>query len=66
LNLMGVDSRALTVTDCAELLNLMSPLFLDGRLRPAKISKRGSLREAPELYSYVSRGDGGKAVFVLD
>ena len=66
LTLMGVDSRALTVADCAKLLNLMSPLFLDGRLGPAKISKRGSLREAFELYSYVSSGGGGKAVFVFE
>ena len=66
LTLMGVDSRALTVTDCAELLNLMSPLFLDGRLKPAKISKRGSLGDARELYSYVSGGGGGKAVFIFD
>jgi NADPH:quinone reductase-like Zn-dependent oxidoreductase len=66
LTLMGVDSRALTVTECAMLLNLISPLFLDGRLRPVKICKRGSLREAPELYSYVSKGGEGKAVFVFD
>jgi NADPH:quinone reductase len=66
LTLMGVDSRVLTVTACAKLLNLMAPLFLDGRLKPAKISKRGSLQDAPELYSYVNRSGGGKAVFVFD
>jgi NADPH:quinone reductase len=66
LTLMGVDSRALTVTACAKLLNLMAPLFIDGRLKPAKISKRGSLQDAPELYSYVNRSGGGKAVFVFD
>ena len=66
LTVMGVDSRALTVTDCARLLKLMSPLFIDGRLRPAKISKRGSLLDARELYSHVSRGGGGKAVFVFE
>jgi hypothetical protein len=66
LTLLGVDSRALTVTDCAKLLNSMSPLFLEGRLWPAKISKRGALRDAGELYSYVLRRGGGKAVFVFD
>jgi NADPH:quinone reductase len=66
LNLLGVDSRALTVTDCAELLDRISPLFSDGRLRPAKISRRGSLQEAGELYAYVSRSGGGKAVFVFE
>jgi hypothetical protein len=44
----------------------MSPLFLEGRLRPAKISKRGSLGDARELYSHVSAGGGGKAVFVFE
>jgi NADPH:quinone reductase-like Zn-dependent oxidoreductase len=66
LTLMGVDSRALTVTASARLLNLMAPMFLDGRLKPSKISRRGSLREAGELYAYVSRRRGGKAVFVFD
>ncbi len=64
--LMGVDSRALTVTDCAQILNLMSPLFVDGRLRPVKISRRGLLRDAHELYSYVNRSGGGKAVFIFE
>jgi ABC-type phosphonate transport system ATPase subunit len=66
LTLMDVDSRALTVTACARLLDLMAPLFTDGRLKPTKISRRGSLSEARELYSYVSRRGGGKAVFVFD
>jgi len=66
LTLMGVDSRALTVTACARLLDRMSPLFVDRRLTPAGISKRGSLQDAQELYSYVGRGGGGKAVFVFD
>jgi len=66
LTLVGIDSRALAVTDCARLLKLMSPLFIDGRLRPAKISKRGSLRDARELYSHASRGSRGKAVFVFE
>jgi len=66
LTLIGVDSRVFTVTDCAQLLKLMSPLFLNGRLKPARISQRGSLRDAGELYSFVSRGGRGKAVFIFD
>jgi hypothetical protein len=65
LTLMGVDSRALTVTACARLLDLMGPLFIDDRLKPTKISRRGLLSEACELYSHVSRRGGGKAVFVF-
>ena len=66
LTLVGVDSRALSVSASAQLLNLMGPLFLDGRPRPAKILRRGSLRDARELYSCVSRSGVGKAVFVFD
>lgn len=35
-------------------------------LKPAKISQRGSLRDAGELYSFVSRSGGGKSVFIFD
>jgi NADPH2:quinone reductase len=64
LTLLGVDSRALTVTDCAKLLDSMSPLFETGRLRSSRISKRGTLRDAYELYSFVANGGDGKAVFI--
>jgi NADPH:quinone reductase-like Zn-dependent oxidoreductase len=66
LTIMGVDSRALTVTACAKFLNSMASLFLDGRLRPAKIARRGSLSDGRELYAYVSKGEGGKAVFTFE
>ncbi len=66
LTLLGVDSRALTVTDCARILNSLLPLFEAGRLKAARIAKRGSLQEARELYAYVSKGGGGKAVLVFD
>ena len=66
LTLIGVDSRVPTVTECAKLPNLMALLFIDGRLMPAKISQRGPLQDAQELYSYVSRRCEAKAVFVFD
>jgi NADPH2:quinone reductase len=64
--LFGVDTRALTVTDCAKVLGAMSPLFEHGRLRPSAITRRGSLRDAQELYSFVDQGGVGKAVFVFE
>jgi len=64
LTLLGVDSRAISVTDCAKLLSGMAPLFEAGRLRPSRISKRGTLEDARELYSFVASGGAGKAVFV--
>ena len=66
LTLLGVDSRALTVTDCARLLDSLSPLFQAGRLKAAKITKRGSLEDATELYAHVSKGSEGKAVLLFD
>ena len=66
LTLLGVDSRALTTSDCARRLNSMAPLFLDGRLQPLAIARRGRLDDAGQLYSYVEEGKGGKAVFVFD
>ena len=60
MTLIGVDSRVPTVTECAKLPNLMALLFMDGRLMPAKISQRGPLQDAQELYSYVSRRGGIK------
>ena len=66
LTLFGVDSRAFTVTDCAKLLGAMTPLFEAGRLRPSRISRRGTLRDAHELYAFVASGGNGKAVFVAD
>ena len=66
LTLLGTDSRALTVTDSAHVLDSIAPLFVDGRLRPLRIARRGSLQEARELYSYVKSSGGGKAVFVFN
>ncbi len=65
LTLLGVDSRALTVTDCAGILEKLAPLFEKGALRAARIGKRGSLDDAVELYAHAGSGGAGKAVFVL-
>ena len=65
LTLSGVDTRALSVVDCAQLLQAMSRLFKLGRLKPAKISRRGPLTDAQSLYSYVDNGGEGKAVFIF-
>jgi NADPH:quinone reductase-like Zn-dependent oxidoreductase len=66
LTLLGVDSRPLTVTDSARILDSLAPLFSKGTLKPAKISRKGSLQDAVALYSHVLEGGAGKAVFVFD
>jgi NADPH:quinone reductase len=65
LTLLGVDSRAFTVSDCARILDSLSPLFAKGLLKAAKIAKRGSLQDATELYAHAGKGAAGKAAFVF-
>jgi NADPH2:quinone reductase len=62
LSLLGIDSRALTVTDCSKLLATMAPEFEAGRLKPSRISRRGTLANVCELYAFADSGGGGKAV----
>jgi NADPH:quinone reductase len=62
LTLLGIDSRALTVTDSSKLLAAMAPDFEAGRLRPSAIAKRGTLADIRELYAFVDNGGAGKAV----
>jgi NADPH:quinone reductase len=66
LTLLGVDSLALTVTDCSKLLAAMTPDFEAGRLKPSAISKRGTLDDVFDLYTFVENGGRGKAVFTLE
>jgi NADPH:quinone reductase-like Zn-dependent oxidoreductase len=66
LTLLGVDSRALTVTDSALLLESLAPWFGKGALKTARIGKRGSLKDAAQLYAHAGKGGEGKAVFVFD
>jgi NADPH:quinone reductase len=66
VTLFGVDSLALTVTDCAKLLAAMTPDFEAGRLKPSAISKRGTLDDFFDLYTFVESGGRGKAVFNLE
>jgi NADPH2:quinone reductase len=65
LTLLGVDSRALTVSDCARVLESLTGLFAKGSLKAARITKRGSLDDAVELYTHAGKGGEGKAVFVF-
>ncbi len=65
VTLFGVDTRALTVADCARLLGAMSPMFEAGRLQPSAVAKHGTLLDALELYSFVDKGGAGKAVFAF-
>jgi NADPH:quinone reductase len=66
LTLFGVDSRALTVVDCAAILNRIGPMFDSGLLKPAQIGLEGKLDDAVALYSAVSNSSAaGKVVFAM-
>lgn len=65
LALLGVDSRGISVTECARIMDSLSPLFAAGKLKPSKIGKRGSIEDAAELYAHAGDGGRGKSVFVL-
>jgi NADPH2:quinone reductase len=62
LSLFGADSRPLTVTDSSKLLAAITPEFEAGRLKPSRISRRGTLADVCELYAFVDSGGSGKAV----
>jgi NADPH:quinone reductase len=66
LSLFGVDSRALTVTESSRLLAEIAPEFESGRLQPSPISRRGTLEEINELYTFVESGGEGKAILSSD
>lgn len=65
LTLLGVDSRAITVTDSAKMLASMASDFEAGRLKPSNIAKRGKLENLVELYGFVAGGGEGKAVCTM-
>jgi NADPH:quinone reductase len=57
LKVLGVDSRRLDVTACAQLLAAMAPGFEEGKFRAAA-AEAHSLEEAPEVYVRVLKGTG--------
>lgn len=65
LTLLGVDSRALTVTGSSKILAEMTSDFEAGRLKPSAMARRGALDDIPDLYAFVLKGGSGKAVFAV-
>jgi NADPH:quinone reductase len=63
--LLGLNTGVLDATECARILNEMTPLFESEALRPSVIAERHPLAEAAEAYARVTSGKAGKVVLVM-
>lgn len=63
--LLGLTTQALGVTQCAEILKEITPLFESCALKPAIISEKYPLSEAPQAYRRVASGKSGKVVLIM-
>jgi len=66
LSLFGVDTRAYDTKASARILELLTPGFEEGALKPSPIARRFTLDEAADAYSAVESGTlKGKVVFAF-
>ncbi len=63
--LLGLDTQKFNATDCAVILNELTPLFESGALKAPPVSKRFPLSDAPHAYSLVAAGRSGKVVLTM-
>jgi NADPH2:quinone reductase len=63
--LLGLDTQKFNATDCAPILNELTPLFESGALKALPVSKRFALSDAPQAYSLVAAGRSGKVVLTM-
>lgn len=66
LTLTGLNTGALDATECARIMDQLTPLFKTGAIRPPRIAERHPLSNAAEAYAHVERGTIGKVVLVPD
>jgi len=64
--LFGLDTQKLDATQCAAILNELTPMFESGALKPSAIGERYPLDQAAEAYSRVAAGGAGKVVLMMD
>jgi NADPH:quinone reductase-like Zn-dependent oxidoreductase len=65
LALIGLNTQALDVTRCSDLLREIAPLFESGALQPPAVGEPYPLTEAPRAYERVVSRGGGKVVLVV-
>jgi NADPH2:quinone reductase len=63
--LLGLDTQKFNATDCAAILNELTPLFESGAFKAPPIGKRLPLSDAPQAYSLVAAGRSGKIVLTM-
>lgn len=62
--LFGLDTQKLDASQCAAILNELTPLFESGALKPSAIDERYPLAEAVQAYNRVAAGSG-KVVLIM-
>jgi NADPH:quinone reductase len=63
--LFGLDTQAMSATECAQILNELTPLFDSGALRPPAVAHAVPFSQAPQAYQRVAAGQPGKVVLVF-
>lgn len=63
--LFGLDTQKFDATECAGILNELTPLFESGALKPPAVAERYPLDQAAEAYSRVAAGRSGKIVLLM-
>jgi NADPH:quinone reductase-like Zn-dependent oxidoreductase len=56
---------ALDATECAAILNELTPLFESGALKPPVVAEQFPLSDAAKAYEHVASGQAGKVVLVM-
>jgi NADPH:quinone reductase len=63
--LFGLNTQPFDATQCAGILNELTPLFESGALEAPVIAERYPLSEAAQAYGWVASGKAGKVVLVM-
>jgi NADPH:quinone reductase-like Zn-dependent oxidoreductase len=63
--LLGLDTQQLDATQCADILEGLTPLFESGSLKPPAVAQQYPLSDAAQAYEQVAAGKNGKVVLVM-
>lgn len=63
--LLGLTTQVLDVTQCAEILKEIAPLFESGALKPPIASEKYPLSEAAQAYRRAASGKSGKVMLIM-
>ena len=64
--ILGINTIPMDASDCAAILERLTPLFESGSLEPFSPTDRVLLSEAPRAYAELDAGRAGKYVLLPD